>query len=175
MICPPAYSTYQRLNENEQKDFHSMFTQIWAGPKRNKVQSLTSAYVFGKGILMGDWNCCWWYLGYPDIRESCYRCIREGGLLCFPINPQHNSIDRHLYYAASHYQGHQTASRFFGYDFEPFYKVSSIEYRDIEYGYRTVLIQGGTVASTSKSLGPEILLGFSSLASIVWVTSEKMY
>ena len=112
---------YQRLNENEQKELHSMFTQIWTGPKRNKVQSLTSAYVFGKGILTGDWNCCWWYLGYPDIRDSCYRSIREGGLLCFPINPQHNSIDRHLYYAAPHYQGHQTASRFFGYDLEPFY------------------------------------------------------
>ena len=124
-------------------------------------------------IFAYDWSCCWWYLGYPDIRESCYRCIREGGLLCFPINPQHNSIDRHLYYAASHYQGHQTASRFFGYDFEAFCKVSSIEYRDIEYGYRTVLIQVGTVASPPKSLGPEILLGFSSLASIFWITSVK--
>ena len=173
MICPPAYSTYQRLNENEQTELLSI-SKLGLGLKGNKVQSLTSAYVFGDSILTGDWNCCWWYLGYPDIRESCYRCIREGGLRCFPINPQHNSIDRHLYYAAPHYQGHQTASMFFGYNLDPFYKVSSIEYRDIEYGYWTVLVQGGTVASTPKSLGPEIVLGFSCLASILWITSVRM-
>ena len=48
-----------------------------------------------------------------------------------------------------------------------------IEHWDIEKGHRALFIEGSAISSFSKSLGPDVVLTFSSMASS-WVTPETI-
>ena len=56
VICPPPYSTNQRLNESGVKKSLSRALTGEGRRKKIEVQSLTSAYVFGDSILVGNWT-----------------------------------------------------------------------------------------------------------------------
>ena len=48
-----------------------------------------------------------------------------------------------------------------------------IEHWDIEKGHRALFIEGSAISSFSKSLGPDVVLTFSSMASS-WVTPKTI-
>ena len=56
VIRPPPYSTNQRLNESGVKKSLSRALTGEGRRKKIEVQSLTSAYVFGDSILVGNWT-----------------------------------------------------------------------------------------------------------------------